>query len=196
MEAAMVVLNEPDRGRLSAQDLRHHWHLYLIEGIVLVLLGIGALIIPAFASLAVAIFLGWLFVIGGIVGLATSLSGRHAAGSFWSLASSIVTVAAGGLILVWPAAGAFSLTIVIAAYLVADGFIMMMLAIEHRRRLASRWSWLFLNGALDVVLAVLIVWLLPQSALWVLGLIVGIDFLFGGGALIAVALAARVEGTP
>ena len=187
----MVVLNQPQTRQISPLDLRHHWHLYLIEGIVLLLLGIGALLIPVIASLAVAVFLGWVFLIGGVIGLVTSLSGRRAAGFGWSLASSIITAIAGGLMLFWPVAGALSITLVVAAYLVADGFVMMMLAVEHRRQFSSRWAWLFVNGAIDVLLAALIVWLLPGSALWVLGLIVGIDFVFGGGALIAMALAAR-----
>lgn len=187
----MVVLNQDRTRELSPRDVRAHWKLYLIEGILLLLLGVAALLIPAIASLAVAIFLGWVFLIGGIVGLVTTLGGRHAPGFGWSLASAIITIVAGAVLLIWPITGAFSLTLVIAAFLVADGFVSMMLAVEHRRQMAHRWGWLFLNGVIDVVLAGLIVWLLPASGLWILGVIVGIDFIFGGTALIGMALAAR-----
>jgi uncharacterized membrane protein HdeD (DUF308 family) len=187
----MVVLDRDRTGELSPRDVRTHWKLYLIEGILLLALGVAALLIPVIASLAVAIFLGWVFLIGGIVGLVTTLGGRHAPGFGWSLASAIITIIAGAVLLIWPITGAVSLTLVIAAYLLADGFVSMMLAVEHRRQMAHRWGWLFLNGIIDVVLAGLIVWLLPASGLWILGLIVGIDFIFGGAALIGMALAAR-----
>ena len=187
----MVVLNHEQSHGLTTRDVQRHWQLYLIEGILLVLLGIAAVLIPVLASLAVAIFLGWVFLIGGIAGLVTSLGGRHAAGFGWALASAVITIAASVVLLFWPVTGALSLTLVVAAYLVADGFVSMMLAVEHRRQLASRWIWLFINGVIDVVLAGLIVWLLPQAALWILGVIVGIDFIFGGGALIAMAIGAR-----
>jgi uncharacterized membrane protein HdeD (DUF308 family) len=144
-----------------------------------------------FASLAVAIFLGWLFLIGGVVGAVTTLAGRYAPGFWWSLLSSVVTMIAGFLMIGWPFVGAISLTLVLAAYLAADGVISIFFAIEHRRQLSRRWGWMLANGVIDLALAGLIVWVLPFAAFWALGLFVGIDFIFGGASLIAMALAAR-----
>jgi uncharacterized membrane protein HdeD (DUF308 family) len=171
--------------------MRDHWTLFLIEGIVLVVLGMAAILIPVVASLAVALFLGWLFLIGGLVGAVTTMVHRRAAGFWWSLISSIVTLVAGLLLLGWPVGGAISLTLVLAAYLVAEGVASMMFAYEHRGQLSARWGWLFLNGAIDIVLAAIILWFLPVNALWVLGLFVGIDFVFGGFSLVAMALEAH-----
>jgi uncharacterized membrane protein HdeD (DUF308 family) len=95
------------------------------------------------------------------------------------------------LLVGWPVAGAVSLTLVLTAYLAAEGVASMMFAYEHRRHLSGRWGWLFLNGAIDLVLAGIIVWLLPAAALWALGIIIGVDFLFGGASLIGMALEAR-----
>ncbi len=67
--------------RALAQSVREHWVLFLIEGIVLVVLGVLAIIIPPIATIAVTIFLGWLFLISGIVGLVTTFWARHAPGS-------------------------------------------------------------------------------------------------------------------
>ena len=73
------------RDRLDAavvpQKIREHWWVFLIEGIVLMLLGIGAVLVPVVASVAVAIFLGWLFLIGGIVGGVTAVARPKAPGS-------------------------------------------------------------------------------------------------------------------
>ena len=181
----------PTPGALWTESIKGHWKLFLVEGIVLIILGIGAVLIPVVASLAVAIFLGWLFLIGGVVGAATTLMGRHVPGFWWSLVSAVITIVAGLYLVGWPFAGAVSLTVVLAAYLVLEGIASMLFAYEHRRQLPARWGWLFLNGIIDLFLAGLIIWLLPLAAVWALGVIIGIDFIFGGASLIGMALAAR-----
>src|SRR6476660_711972 len=99
---------------LWPESIKGHWKLFLIEGIVLVILGIGAVLIPIVASLAVAIFLGWLLLVGGIVDAVTTLRGRNEPGFWWSLISAAITIIAGLYLVGWPVAGAVSLTIVLA----------------------------------------------------------------------------------
>jgi uncharacterized membrane protein HdeD (DUF308 family) len=190
LEVIMVDVH-PGPAALWPESIKNHWKLFLVEGIVLAFLGIGAILVPVVASLAVSIFLGWLFLIGGIVGAVTTLMGRHVPGFWWSLISAIITIVAGLYLVGWPFTGAVSLTIVLAAYLVAEGIASMLFAYEHRRQLTARWGWLFVNGIIDLFLAGIIVWLLPFAAVWALGLIIGIDFIFGGASLIGMALAAR-----
>jgi uncharacterized membrane protein HdeD (DUF308 family) len=186
-----MVDAHPASTALWSESIKNHWKLFLVEGIVLLILGIGAVLIPVVASLAVSIFIGWLFLVGGIVGGVTTLMGRHVPGFWWSLISAVITIVAGLYLVGWPFAGAVSLTVVLAAYLVAEGIASMLFAYEHRGQLSSRWGWLFLNGVIDLFLAGIIIWLLPLAAVWALGLIVGIDFIFGGASLIGMALAAR-----
>jgi uncharacterized membrane protein HdeD (DUF308 family) len=97
-------------GRAVARSLQHHWKLFLIEGIVLVLLGIGALLVPLIAGLAITILLGWIFLFSGFVGLATTIAMRHGAGFWWSLASAVLSILLGGALLILPGAGLVSLT--------------------------------------------------------------------------------------
>jgi uncharacterized membrane protein HdeD (DUF308 family) len=66
-----------------------------------------------------------------------------------------------------------------------------MYALEHRRELSERWSWLLVAGIMDLLIAAVIIVGLPGSALWAVGLLVGINLLFGGATLIGMALAAR-----
>lgn len=176
---------------LAPQTIADHWTLYLTEGVVLLLLGIGAILVPVFASLAVAIFLGWLFLAGGVVGALTAFAGHRAPGFWWSLLSSLVTIVAGFLMIGSPLVGAISITLILALYLAADGVISVFFALEHRRQLTRRWGWVLANGIIDLVLAALILVFLPFAAVWTLGLFVGIDFIFGGASLIAMALAAH-----
>lgn len=174
-----------------ARTLRRRWVAYLIEGIVLVILGAAAIFVPTLATLAVAIFLGWLFLISGVLGLVTTFWLRLAPGFWWSLLSAILGIAVGILLIGWPISGAISLTLVLTAFFVIEGVLSVLFAVEHKRALSGRWGWLVLNGVIDLVLAAVIIAGLPGTAVWVLGLFVGIDLVFGGLALITMALHAR-----
>lgn len=177
--------------RLAIAAVREHWRLFLTEGIILVILGVAAILVPVLASVVIAVFLGWLFAIGGIVGLIATIMGRRAPGFGWALVSAFVALAAGLALIGWPLAGAASVTFVLTAFLIADGILMVAFGLDHKRRMSAQWGWLVANGVVDLVMAGLIVWALPGSAVWALGLIVGIDLLFGGWSLIAMALSAR-----
>lgn len=175
----------------NAKSIHRHWILFLVEGLILLVLGAAAIVVPEIASLAATIFFGWLLVVGGIVGLVTTFAGRHAPGFGWSLFSAVVAIVAGGLLLWWPVGGMLSLTLVLAAFLTIDGFVSIFYALDHRRHASQRWMWLLINGVLDLLMAALILVWLPGSAAWVLGIFLGIDLIFAGTALIAMALAAR-----
>jgi uncharacterized membrane protein HdeD (DUF308 family) len=168
-----------------------HWRMFFFEGVVLVVLGLVALILPPLASIAVAILFGWVLFAGGVVGLITTLTGRHAPGFWWAILSSLVAIVAGVLLFGWPAGGVLSLTVILTAFLAADGVLTIMLSLEYRRALHGRWMWLLVNGVIDLFLAAIIFVGLPASAAWAIGIIIGVDMLFGGSSLIAMSLAAR-----
>ncbi|MGZ5873080.1 MAG: HdeD family acid-resistance protein [Bradyrhizobium sp.] len=171
--------------------VREHWKAFLIEGILLVIFGLAAMIVPPLASLAVTIFLGWLFLISGIAGLALTFWARQMPGFWWSLISAVLAIVAGIVLLAQPVQGTLTLTIVVGAYFLAEGVATIMYALEHRRELSQRWSWLLVAGIMDLLIAAIIIAGLPGSALWAIGLLVGINLLFGGASLIGMALAAR-----
>lgn len=172
-------------------SVTQHWKAFLIEGILLVILGFAAIVVPPLASIAVAIFLGWMFLISGVAGLFLTFSARQAPGFWWALVSAIVAIIA-GIILLWrPLEGAFSLTIVVGAYFLAEGVTTIMYALEHRKELTGRWGWVLLGGVMDLIISTAIISGLPGSALWAIGLLAGINLVFGGATLIGMALAAR-----
>ena len=170
---------------------REHWKALLVEGILLAIFGLAAMIVPPAASLAVTIILGWLFLISGIAGLALTFWARELPGFWWSLISAALAVLAGLVLLAHPAQGILTLTIVVGAYFLAEGVATIMYALEHRRELSGRWSWMLIAGLMDILIAAIIIMGLPGSAEWAIGLLVGINLLFGGATLIGVALAAR-----
>jgi len=184
-------------GRMSravASAIHEHWVLFLIEGIVLLILGVVAILVPLIATLAFTILVGWLFLISGIVGLIATFWARNAPGFWWSLISAVIGILAGLALLTSPVVGALSLTLVLVAFFIIEGIASIMYAVDHRRQLTSSWFWMLLSGVIDLILAAIILAGLPGTAVWALGLLVGINMLFGGAALIAMALAARRPG--
>src|SRR5712672_989286 len=183
-----------DIGKLQSEmnaAVKAHWKAFLFEGIVLAVLGLAAMIVPPLASLAVTIFLGWMFLIGGIAGLFATYWARQMPGFWWSLFSAALAVLAGGILLAKPEQGILTLTIVVGAYFLAEGVVTIMYALEHRRELSERWSWLLFAGILDILIAAMIITGLPGSAEWAIGLLVGINLVLGGASLIGMALAVR-----
>ncbi len=173
------------------QAVKAHWKAFLFEGILLVVLGIAALILPPLASLATTIFLGWMFLIGGIGGLIATYWARNTPGFWWSLISAALAVLTGMLLLARPMQAVLTLTIVLGAYFLAEGVATIMYALEHRRELSGRWSWLLVSGLVDIAISFMVITGLPSSAEWAIGVLVGINLLFGGASLIGMALAAR-----
>ena len=189
-----MSIHQSDVDRLErrvASALHSGWKYLLIEGIVLVVLGAAAIVIPPIATLAVEIIVGWLFLLSGILGLAMTFMMRGAPGFWWSLFSGVLAIAAGVVLIGWPVSGAVSLTLLLIVFFVMEGVATIMYALEHRRELSGRWGFMLASGVVDLVLAAIIYAGLPGTAAWAIGLLVGINMLFGGAALIAIALRAR-----
>ncbi len=192
----MSVESTPAQIRSAFKEsVRHHWVMFLIEGILLVLLGLLAILAPQIASLAATVFFGWILLLSGVLGLISTLRARHAPGFVWSLISALLGIAAGIILLGWPVQGMFSLTAVLIAFLLIEGVVSILFALEHRRGLSGRWGWMLASGVLDIVLGGILLAGLPGTALWALGLLIGINMIFGGWALIGMALAGRPAGS-
>jgi uncharacterized membrane protein HdeD (DUF308 family) len=189
-----MSINRPDIEQVQtamATSLHEHWRLFLIEGIILVILGVAAIVIPPIATLAVELLFGWLFLISGIVGAITTFMMRQVPGFWWSLVSAILAIAVGVMLLLWPLSGVLTLTLVLVAFFIIEGVASIMFALEHKRELTGRWGWMLASGIIDLILAAVIIVGLPVTAAWALGLLVGINMVFGGTALIGMALHAR-----
>lgn len=179
------------RKSVFTQVLHGHWRLFLTEGIILGVLGLAAIIVPPLAGLAATVFLGWLFLFAGIAGLVFTFRVRQLPGFGWSLVSALVATVAGIMLLWNPLQGLVTLTYVLIAFFIVDGFAMIILAVTHLRELSGKWEWMLVNGVVDLFLAGIIISGLPGTLEWAFGLLVGIDMMFGGLTLITMALEAH-----
>jgi uncharacterized membrane protein HdeD (DUF308 family) len=177
--------------RRVAASLHEHWVLFLVEGIVLMVLGLIAIVVPPIATLAVEILFGWLFLISGVMGLVTTFWMRQAPGFWWALLSAVLGIGAGLVLLAWPLSGVLSLTLVLIVFFTIEGVASIMFALEHKRELSGRWGFMLASGIVDLIVAGIVLTGLPGTAAWAIGLLVGINMVFGGSALIAMAMHAR-----
>jgi uncharacterized membrane protein HdeD (DUF308 family) len=189
--AMIQSVDSQDARRGLGEAVRRHWVLFLSEGLGLVILGLLAILLPAVASLAATIFFGWILLLSGGIGLIATIRARRGPGFWWSLLSAITAILAGALLLGLPVLGALSLTAVLTAFLLVEGVASILYALEHRAGLSGRWTWMLASGIVDLVLGVMLLAGLPGTAAWALGLLLGINMLVGGWALIWMALYAR-----
>jgi len=179
-----------DIGHEVRTAIRKHWVLYLIQGLIMVALGLFAIAEPMVATIAAALFAGWMFLISGIVGLAGVFTARRVPGFWWGLITAVLAIIV-GLYLIWrPFRGIITLTLAVAALFAAQGISQIITAIAHRGVLPS-WGWVIFSGIVDLVLAAIILAGWPGTAEWALGLLFGVNLFMWGLALVMTALACR-----
>ena len=157
-----------------------------VEGVLLILLGIAALVMPLLAGLAATLVFAWILILTGLIGLVSAFAGRAHAHLGWSLASAVIALVIGVVLLVYPLAGAVALTTVIGVYLLLDGIALIGLALDHRKRGGGPWGWLLASGVIDLLLAALLVFMSAVGSAVLIGVLVGLSLIFAGIALLLV----------
>jgi len=171
--------------------LRAHWRLFLFEGVILIMLGILAIAAPVAATIATDILIGWLLLIAGISGIFAVFAARNIASFLWSLIPGVLSVAVGAMLLLKPIEGAVSLTLLLTAFFITEGVFQTVASIAYRDAMGSSWGWVLASGISDLILAAIIILGWPISAVWVLGLLVGVNLITSGWAIVMAALAGR-----
>lgn len=171
-------------------DIRKSLKWLIVGSILLLLAGVAAILMPVVTTLATTFFLGWVFLIGGIVRIVKAFQSKPIRGFWLSLLVGILYVIAGISILSNLLAGAITLTVLLGIIFIAEGIIEIVSSFQART--GQHLSWLVLaDGIITLILGILILNLNPVTSLGVIGLYVGISFLFSGGSLLAISLAAR-----
>jgi uncharacterized membrane protein HdeD (DUF308 family) len=168
-----------------SETIRQARRRLTIAGAVALLLGMVAIVVPAVASVATAIFIGWILVIASALQLATAFSVDETGRRAERLLLAALTFAAGLYLLVAPLSGTFTLTVMLVIWFVATGTARLVIGLSELGMPGAGMT--ALGGALSLVLGILIAEQLPSSASWAIGLIVGIDLIFTGVALLAIA---------
>ncbi|TMH35884.1 MAG: HdeD family acid-resistance protein [Betaproteobacteria bacterium] len=163
------------------------WSLAL--GILLIIAGVLALVFPVMAAVTAALYIGWFAIIAGIIAIVVAVRTRSEPHFAWRLAVGILYVALGVLLVMNPIAAAATLALLVGGLMAASGVVEIMLAFRHKPN--AGWGWLFANGILSIVLAILIVIGWPVGSLVLIGYLVGFQIITCGIARLGLGMAAR-----
>lgn len=168
-----------------------YWGWWLTFGVILFLLGLFLLGTPVVTSFSSIVLLGAFLLAAGAIQLIVSALERSREHRWLYLVVSALTIVIGFLILYRPGITLMALTLLLAVFFLSNGLFRILGSLISRFR---GWGWYLLNGLISLILGILILAQWPTSSLWVIGLFIGIDFIFAGWALIMVSLLARKHG--
>ncbi len=183
--ATEVMVLEP----WSVTDVAAAWRSLVVLGLLTMALGFLAILVPHLASIAAELLVGVLLLVIGLLEGVHAVQMRGRRGQMWRVLGAVLGVGLGLLLLFFPIAGVVSLTLVVAVFLVVEGILKSGMALQLKP--LNGWGWLLTSGVLALLLGIVIIALWPSAALWVLGLLLGIDLVFSGLWLVFLALAGR-----
>jgi len=163
--------------------------LSLVWGVLLICLGVLAVGSPMVAAVAVNIFVAWLIVMAGVVHLVVAFHTREAGSVIWRLLVGLAYICFGGYLIARPALGVASLTLVLASLFLVEGIFDIVMYFKVRSTM--RATWILLDGAVTLLLGLLIYVHWPSSSAWAIGTLVGVSMIFSGVTRVMVSLAVR-----
>jgi uncharacterized membrane protein HdeD (DUF308 family) len=168
-----------------------HWRILLVEGIALILFGILALFIPTLITFGITSALGWAFLFGGIAAIFVYVRLYRASAFRERFFLAVLSVIAGLALLARPFSGFISLTVLLIVCFALIGAIKLAYPIERFQYLSDYRGWIRASGVVDLALAAFMFVDLPETALWAPGLLLAVNMILGGIALIVVAVVER-----
>lgn len=158
-------------------------------GFAVLAIGLLAVILPHIATITVQILVAVILILSGILNMAHALTIRKWRSVTWEFLLAILFLLTGILFVVYPMSGAFALTLMLGIFFVILGVFKIQSAMAWRRR--PGWIWVLTSGILSIILGIIVLTGLPGTALWTIGLILGIDLVFSGITLIALGSAVK-----
>lgn len=168
------------------EEMRKSWGWILSLGILLVILGTVCVIGNVSATFASVLVFGWLLMLSSVLGVVHGFRAHRWKGSRLPLLTALLRGIVGFLMILFPLAGAATLTLILACLLVVGGLFR---AIGSGMLKFPRWGWSMFSGILSLALGIMLLAQMPVSSLWFLGFAVGLDLIFDGAALINSAAA-------
>ena len=169
-------------------EVHRSWGWFVALGIALVVLGAVCILGNMTATLASVLAFGWLLILGAVIALIQAFRVRTWSGFFIYFLSALLRGFTGYLLIRYPIAGEYGLTLLLASFFVVTGIFR---AVGAGMLQFPQWGWAVFSGIVSVALGVMLITQLPQASLWFIGLAIGIDLIFDGSWFIALGAAVR-----
>ena len=189
-------LSDRDTGSLTPSIIQRRWGWLLTLGLVQVICGALALLIPTAATLAAAVVFGALLLVSGAFQAVHAFTIRHWKGVALQAVGALLYIAAGALFVLFPLSGALTLTIVVGALLLVDGVVRSTLAFRLRPR--DGWGWILASGVASAFVGLLLLLGWPLTGTWALGVLLGVNLIFLGvtNSVLAFSFRSRISHDP
>lgn len=184
LDAAAQVYREAVR-----QSVRKHATFHLVEAALLIVTGVFAALFPVFSSAAAVVTFGWLMIFTGLIQCLGLISARHAPNFWLQFTSAVLAVLLGVLLLRNLGEGLLLLSLLLVIFLMIEGISKVVFAMTIRP--LANWAWTLASGLLSIALSLVLLAAMPLAALWLIGLILGINLIAIGLSLGALAWAVR-----
>lgn len=184
VESASQVIREAMRDKI-----KQHSYWYIVQSGLMILAGILALIFPVISSFAIVLFLGWLLIFSGILQAISLIDARHVPHFWLQLVSVVLSVLVGIMFLRNPGAGLLTLTLLLIVFFMVEGISKVIFSLTIRP--FPNWGWVLASGVISILLAFYLWANTPVTAIWLLGVLLGIELICEGAALGRMALHAR-----
>ena len=184
VETASQVIREAMR-----EKVKRHSFWYILQSVLMILGGILALVFPIISSVAIVIFLGWLLIFSGVLQAFSLIDVRHVPHFWLQLVSVVLSVLVGILFLRNPGAGLLTLTLLLIVFFMVEGISKIIFSLTIRP--FPNWGWVFASGVIGILLAFYLWANTPVTAIWLLGVLLGIELISEGAALGRMAWQAR-----
>lgn len=179
---------------VTTVDEQIEYRSSVVSGVLIALLGLLAIAFPFVTGLSIAVLLGALLVIGGLVHVAHAFSQRRLAQAVWQVVLGVLYGIAGITFLANPVVGLATLTLLAIAFFLVDGLVEIIWALQGRAH--RGWTWLLLSGIVSILLAGLLWTGFPSSALWAVGVLLGVNLLFTGVSIVVYGRTTRETTRP
>ncbi len=187
MEASGSIIMVDEQELVAELKKGRKW--LTILGVLAIITGIVSIAAPAIASLTIGIFMGWILVFAGVLQFIDAFAVRETGRVGLRLLGALITAGIGIWVLTSDYKGTFTLTVILGIWFFAGGLIRVIAGFRERGTPGA--GLVVFNGVLGLVLGFLILEDLPSSASWAIGLLVGVDLLFAGFALLATSSAVK-----
>jgi uncharacterized membrane protein HdeD (DUF308 family) len=162
------------------EAVRRHSFLFVLQGVLMVVAGIVALVYPLLTTLAVTLFLGWMMIFSGIVQAITLVAAGRVPHFWLQLVSAVLWVITGFLFVRNPAVAVSTLAILMVVFFMVEGIAKVVLAMTVRP--LSNWGWILLSGLIGIAISFYLI-ANPGLSILVLGLFIGIQLISEGVAI-------------
>jgi uncharacterized membrane protein HdeD (DUF308 family) len=171
------------------EGLRRSWRALMTVGVIAIVIGCIAILVPAVASVGTAIFIGWILLALGISMVAAAFSAHSLGTVVLRLLWAALTIIVGLWLIFEPHNGTLTLTVVLGIYFLFMGLTRTAVAFAARGQQGA--GIVGLSGIAGLLIGILVLAKLPSSADWAIGLLVGIDLIFAGWMLVSIALVGK-----